>query len=87
VLAKPIKQSRLYDALTGIKPPPASGAAEALDGPVGDLSGLRVLVAEDNPVNRQVLMRQASRLGVVVTAVENGQEALDELARGAYDAC
>jgi len=85
VLTKPIKQSRLYDALTGIKPPPASGAAEALDGPVGDLSGLRVLVAEDNPVNRQVLMRQASRLGVVVTAVENGQEALDELARGAYD--
>jgi CheY-like chemotaxis protein/HPt (histidine-containing phosphotransfer) domain-containing protein len=47
---------------------------------------LRILIAEDNPVNQQVLMRQASRLGLVATAVENGEAALAALADGSYDA-
>jgi CheY-like chemotaxis protein/HPt (histidine-containing phosphotransfer) domain-containing protein len=50
------------------------------------LRGLRVLIAEDNPVNQLVLTRQAGRLGLVVTAVENGEAALGALADETYDA-
>jgi two-component system sensor histidine kinase/response regulator len=86
-LAKPVKQAALYEALAGVgaatRPAPA---AQAPDAPAGDLGGLRVLIAEDNPVNQQVLMRQASRLGLRATAVKNGKEAFDALAQGEYDA-
>jgi PAS domain S-box-containing protein len=87
VVAKPIKQSRLYDALASVDP--AAAVTETTDeasGPVTELRGLRILIAEDNPVNQQVLMRQASRLGLVANAVENGQAALDALQEGSYDA-
>ncbi len=49
-------------------------------------SGLRVLIAEDNPVNQQVPLRQVQRLGIHADAVANGQEALGALERGSYDA-
>ena len=78
---RPIKQSRLYDALAGIQA--ERGPAEAADAeaPPGALAGLQVLIAEDNPVNQQVLLRQVQRLGIVAEAVDNGQEALDALER------
>ena len=88
IVAKPIKQSRLYDALAACgrseQPQAAPPEAEVAQGV--ELRGLRVLIAEDNPVNQQVLMRQASRLGLVVTAVENGQAATEALAEQSYDA-
>jgi two-component system sensor histidine kinase/response regulator len=87
VVAKPIKQSRLYDALAGcdraaVPEPPVEDALPES----AELSGLRILIAEDNPVNQQVLMRQAGRLGLVVTAVENGAAALAALAEDTFDA-
>jgi CheY-like chemotaxis protein/HPt (histidine-containing phosphotransfer) domain-containing protein len=51
-----------------------------------ELRGMRILIAEDNPVNQLVLTRQAGRLGLVVTAVENGEAALGALADETYDA-
>ncbi len=45
----------------------------------------RILVAEDNPVNRLVAERQVEILGYRVNAVENGLEALKALAREHYD--
>jgi two-component system, sensor histidine kinase and response regulator len=86
VIAKPIKQSRLYDALAGVDSVLAIPDADDGERPAQELDGLRILIAEDNPVNKQVLMRQATRLGLIATAVENGQEALDALAGGDYDA-
>jgi PAS domain S-box-containing protein len=87
VVAKPIKQSRLYDALASVDPAAAAPETPDLDAaPVTELRGLRILIAEDNRVNQQVLLRQAGRLGLVASAVENGQAALDALAEGKYDA-
>jgi PAS domain S-box-containing protein len=87
VVGKPIKQSRLYDALAGIQAErnPAAAADDEVQTP-GELAGLHVLIAEDNPVNQQVLLRQAQRLGLVADAVGNGQEVLDALAQQSYDA-
>jgi signal transduction histidine kinase/ActR/RegA family two-component response regulator len=47
---------------------------------------LRILVAEDNAVNRKVAVALIERLGHSVTVVDNGRQAVDEVARGCYDA-
>ncbi len=86
VVGKPIKQSRLYDALAGIQAEktPVEQGEDGMGS--GELAGLQVLIAEDNPVNKEVLMRQVQRLGIVADAVENGQEVLDALVARTYDA-
>ncbi len=47
---------------------------------------LRVLVAEDNEVNLQLVRRLLERRGHSVTIATNGREALDRLAEHGYDA-
>jgi signal transduction histidine kinase len=49
------------------------------------LKGLRILVAEDNLVNRRFVTRGLERQGCLVLAAENGQQALDILARESCD--
>jgi PAS domain S-box-containing protein len=85
-VGKPVKQERLAQALAGAGGTPAAGAQERPQPPGGELAGLRLLIAEDNPVNQEVLMRQVKRLGLAADAVANGQEVLDALERGSYDA-
>jgi two-component system sensor histidine kinase/response regulator len=47
-----------------------------------DVEGLRVLIADDNAVNREILKNQLTSLKMSCSAVENGDEALERL-RGA----
>jgi two-component system sensor histidine kinase/response regulator len=47
---------------------------------------LRVLVVDDNPINREFAAEAVRRLGHVVTTLESGAEALDILARRTFDA-
>jgi PAS domain S-box-containing protein len=51
----------------------------------GQLSGLRVLVAEDNLVNQKVVARQLERWGVHYRLAANGREALEWLAQEPFD--
>ena len=44
-------------------------------------SGLRILLAEDNAVNRQLAMRLLERRGHLVTAVSDGRQALEAVQR------
>lgn len=65
------------------------GSAEARHAPrvtrLGKL-GLRVLVAEDNPINQALLKEQLEELGCRVTLTSNGREAMQRWAPGAFDA-
>ena len=46
---------------------------------------LRILVAEDNPVNQTVAQRILERAGHEVTVVDNGEQALEAVEEGRFD--
>jgi two-component system sensor histidine kinase/response regulator len=50
-----------------------------------DLRGMRVLLAEDNPINQQLAIELIEARGAQVTLAKNGREALDALAAVAAD--
>ena len=62
---------------------PARAAAAPTMIPAAARSG-RLLVAEDHPTNRRVIRQQLERLGFDADIVENGHEALEQLARARY---
>ena len=45
----------------------------------------RILIADDESAFRQVLVRRAKRMGLSVVEAEDGQQAIDELRKGAFD--
>ena len=59
--------------------PTGAGASEA------DLRGKRVLLVDDNRINRQVVKLLLASHGVHISEAANGQEALDALAAQAFD--
>ncbi|MCC3424412.1 MAG: response regulator [Microcoleus sp. PH2017_01_SCD_O_A] len=48
-------------------------------------SSLRILLAEDHPINQQVIVEQLTALGYHADCASNGQEALDLLAQKSYN--
>jgi CheY-like chemotaxis protein len=78
-LSKPIKQSELFDAIVtamaehGRKRERYESASAFIQ---ASERSLRVLLAEDNPVNQTLAMRILERLGHKVQVVNNGREAL-----------
>jgi CheY-like chemotaxis protein len=53
--------------------------------PAGALHGLRVLLAEDQPVNRLLAARILGNLGCTVETAENGRVACERATASAYD--
>ncbi|MBF0157868.1 MAG: response regulator, partial [Magnetococcales bacterium] len=91
---KPITRSRLVRVITevmGEKQAPASDRRAApvlsLENETGNrVAGGRILLVEDNPINRQVARELLERVGVVVDEAESGEKALSWLDRYTYDA-
>jgi PAS domain S-box-containing protein len=78
-LTKPVKHSDLLDALAAVAGPRGrTTAARAPVEPAAEtLRPLRILVAEDNAVNRKLIVTILQRRGHRVTAVENGRQAME----------
>lgn len=64
---------------------PAVVAADRSAPVLDDERPLRVLAAEDNAANRHVLRVLLEPLSVTLTLVENGREAVEAMAREAFD--
>jgi CheY-like chemotaxis protein len=72
--------SRSVEAAVPLEPEPVVTAA-----PSEAQAPLRVLLAEDHPTNRRVVQLILASVGVDLTCVENGAEAVDACARGDFD--
>jgi CheY-like chemotaxis protein len=91
-LMKPIKQADLFNALTtalgNVKTvTKALRPREVIDSALAAKMPLRILVAEDNPINQQVARRMLQQFGYQSDVVGNGQEAVNVLEKQRYDLC
>ena len=85
-LVKPIKQSELFDAIiASTSEPMPKQPRRAKKKKVGSTKGLRVLLAEDNPVNQKLESRLLEKLGHTVKIVDNGASAVSESEKGNLD--
>jgi len=87
-LVKPIKQSRLFERL-GSAMGPTLTASPVVDEPPRQQADphptVRILLAEDQSVNRKVALRLIESLGYRADAVANGIEVLEAIQRIPYD--
>jgi CheY-like chemotaxis protein len=88
ILTKPINRGLLLNTLRqllGRKEPSVSESGDDSQQIPPLRSALRVLVAEDNPVNQRVAVRMLEKRGYQVHLAANGREALAALDRHAFD--
>jgi two-component system sensor histidine kinase/response regulator len=89
-LAKPVRQTVLYECLVNVmaRQPQEAVAAPDVCVPVNTApAGIRgkILLVEDNLINQEVALGILQIQGYGVTVVSNGGEALDAHAQGAFD--
>jgi len=86
-LEKPITPSTLHEAIQTVVSGQRHAMETALPAPPDHarLAGRRVLLAEDNLVNQEIALAILSNAGLVVDVAADGQEAVEQAARTAYD--
>lgn len=82
-LTKPVAPRTLHDVMIQVGSHGAQAPAPQAQGAPG---GLRVLIADDNALNQNLLRRLVSKLGHTVDVVSNGREAVASVAQQPYDA-
>ncbi len=89
LLTKPVRRNQLHrmmaQVLSGQAETSTVAATKLFDSDFAKLVPLRILLAEDNPVNQKVAIRMLEKLGYRPDAVGNGLEVLDALRRQSYD--
>jgi len=92
VLLKPVNQSTLFDSVIRMLSDGRESREEVAPQPVATapdqlarLRGLRILLVEDNEINREVAAGLMDYIGVHVDMAENGAEALQQAQLQPYD--
>ena len=89
-LNKPVRASHMLDALNTAlsdrpRPVRAKASKPTFDASFGRLHPLRILLAEDNAVNKKVAVAFLQRVGYQPDVVDNGLEVLEALRKRQYD--
>ena len=88
VLGKPVKSAALLHLLdslflTHVPEPPQP--LPLLDESLAENFPLRILVVEDNAINRKIVVNILKRLGYTPDVLENGRQCLDRMESESYD--
>jgi len=78
-VAKPVRQQELLRAIQHVTEAPAAAAGHT------SMLGARVLVAEDNVVNQEVIKAMLESLGCKISLASSGGDALNALCRSEFD--
>lgn len=94
-LTKPIRERQLYECLCTVMGTGHEASVEPAAPPVLITAHslaeqhakyrIRVLVAEDNPINQKVAVRLLERMGVQADVVQDGKQAVEAVRQHAYD--
>jgi len=88
-ISRPLLRSEIEELLhrvaAGEKQLQGRATGQRRDGPLPRFANLRVLVADDSAINREVAIEALSRLGAQVETVENGAEAVSAASRHSHD--
>jgi len=88
VLIKPVTPSMLFDSIVQAltdSPGPAREHQADHEIDLSSLHGARVLLVEDNELNREVALGLLEDAHLVIDQAENGADALQQLAKSDYD--
>jgi len=86
VLHKPVKQSELFDVIQEVLNPEAiCPKIREQTSETFDFSGKRILLAEDNEINRQIAAEILAPTNAVLEMAEDGREAVEKALAGGYD--
>jgi two-component system sensor histidine kinase/response regulator len=94
VLTKPLRRSQIFSCLSRVMSMPPGASMDALSAesappvpaPGARAVGPKILLVEDNPVNREVAVGMLESLGCAIDAAENGWLAIEAMNTQAYDA-
>jgi len=90
-LAKPLRQSQLFDTLVTLLGhdaalrPAQAPAKPKIDAALARRHPLRILLAEDNVVNQKLALRLLQQMGYRADLASNGVEAVESVERQTYD--
>ena len=88
ILIKPVTASMLFDSAIGVLGVNNSKSYETAAAPAAEierLRGARVLLVEDNELNREVALGLLEDAQLAIDIAENGQIAVQKVATGNYD--
>ncbi len=78
-LVKPVSASSMVDAIVKIFAPQSSRENTGIAAATHDLSGARLLLAEDNEINQQIAVELLEGSGARVDVAANGREAVSKV--------
>lgn len=88
-LNKPLRMNRLYDAILAVVKHTTEKMTDTVimpeDANIKERAAYRILLAEDNPINKQVATKIIERLGYHCDSVGNGLEVLQVIRNIPYD--